>query len=149
MLSPQHCSACTHGTYHGTQTTQLAQGQRQGKLAETIPSSCYQCNRSQIIVFQKAEKKIRTRSSAKRISVRFSEGSSQISASTEFTVFTVIKAKLQINTVNTINTVPAEISRGPFRKSYRNSVCRRSRINSYKITSVSYMCTWTKTCVQL
>ena len=35
---------------------------------------------------------------------------------------------MQINTVNTVNTVPAEISRGPFRKSYRNSVCRRSRM---------------------
>ena len=44
---------------------------------------CYQCNRSQVIVFQKAEKKIRTSN------------------------------------------------------------------NLYKITSVSYMCTWTKTCVQL
>ena len=44
---------------------------------------------------------------------------------------------MQINTVNTVNTVPAEISRGPFRKSYRNSVCRRSRIRStYRLLSL-------------
>ena len=28
--------------------------------------------------------------------------------------------------VNTVNAVPAEISRGPFRKSYRNSFCKTS-----------------------
>ena len=58
----------------------------------------------------------------------FRKGPRDISTSTEFTVFTVIKAKLQINTVNTVNTVPAKISRGAFGKSYRNSVCRRSRL---------------------
>ena len=38
-------------------------------------------------------------------------------------VITVLKAKMHVNTVN---TVPAEISRGPFRKSYRNSFCKTS-----------------------
>ena len=39
------------------------------------------------------------------------------------TVITVLKA---IKHVNTVNTVPAEISRGVFRKSYRNSYCKTS-----------------------
>ena len=39
------------------------------------------------------------------------------------TVITVLKARMHVNTVN---TVPAEISRGHFRKSYRNSFCKTS-----------------------
>ena len=39
------------------------------------------------------------------------------------TVITVLKAIMHVNTVN---TVPAEISRRPFRKSYRNSFCKTS-----------------------
>ena len=44
----------------------------------------------------------------------------EISAGTVITVLTAIMH------VNTVNTVPAEISRGPFRKSYRNSFCKTS-----------------------
>ena len=44
----------------------------------------------------------------------------EISAGTVFTVFTCIIA------FNTVITVPAEISRGHFRKSYRNSFCKTS-----------------------
>ena len=41
-------------------------------------------------------------------------------------VITVLKAIMHVNTVN---TVPAEISRGPFRKTYRNSFCKTSLIS--------------------
>ena len=47
----------------------------------------------------------------------FRKGPREISAGTVFTVF---KAMMHIN------TVPAEISQGPFQKSYRNSVCKTS-----------------------
>ena len=47
----------------------------------------------------------------------FRKGPREFSAGT---VITVVKAKMHVNTVN---TVPTEISRGPFRKSYRNSFC--------------------------
>ena len=50
----------------------------------------------------------------------FRKGPREISAGTVFTVFTCIIA------VNTVITVPAEISRGHFRKSYRNSFCKTS-----------------------
>ena len=50
----------------------------------------------------------------------FRKGPREISAGT---VITVLKAILHVNTVN---TVQAEISRGPFRKSYRNSFCKTS-----------------------
>ena len=46
----------------------------------------------------------------------------KISAGTVFTVFTCIIA------FDTVITVPAEISRGHFRKSYRNSFCKTSLI---------------------
>ena len=56
----------------------------------------------------------------------FRKGPREISAGT---VITVLKAIEHIYIyVNTINTVPAEISRGPFRKSYRNSFCKTSLI---------------------
>ena len=50
----------------------------------------------------------------------FRKGPRDISAGT---VITVLKAIMHVNTVI---TVPAEISRGPFRKSYRNSFCKTS-----------------------
>ena len=50
----------------------------------------------------------------------FRKGRREISAGTAFTVFTCIIA------FTTVITVPAEISRGPFRKSYRNSFCKTS-----------------------
>ena len=56
----------------------------------------------------------------------FRKGPRDISAGTVFTVFTVFICSLALITVNTVNSVLAEISRGPFRKSYRNSFCRRS-----------------------
>ena len=52
----------------------------------------------------------------------FRKGPREISAGT---VITVLKAKMHVNIVN---TVPGEISRGPFRKSYRNSFCKTSLI---------------------
>ena len=44
---------------------------------------------------------------------------------------TVITALKAIMHVNTVNTVPAEISRGPFRKSYRNSFCKTSLLTDH------------------
>ena len=52
----------------------------------------------------------------------FRKGPREISAGT---VTKVLKATIH---VNTINTVKAEISRGPFRKSYWNSFCKTSLI---------------------
>ena len=53
----------------------------------------------------------------------FWKGPREISAGT---VITVLKAIMHVHTVN---TVPAEISQGPFRKSYRNSFCKTSLIS--------------------
>ena len=50
----------------------------------------------------------------------FHKGPREISAGTVFTVFTCVFA------FNTVITVPAENSRGPFRKSYRDSFCKTS-----------------------
>ena len=50
----------------------------------------------------------------------FRKSPREISAGMVFTVFTCIIA------FNTAITVPAEISRGPFRKSYQNSFCKTS-----------------------
>ena len=52
----------------------------------------------------------------------FRKGPREISAGTVLTVFTCIMA------FNTVITVPAKISRGPFRKSYRNSFYKTSLI---------------------
>ena len=60
----------------------------------------------------------------------FRKGPREISAGTVFTVFTCIMA------FNTVITVPAEISRGPFRKSYRNSFCKTSLFNEVCSQSV-------------
>ena len=54
----------------------------------------------------------------------FRKGPHEISAGTVFTVFKAITH------INTVNTVLVEISRGPFRKSYRNSVCKTSLITA-------------------
>ena len=53
----------------------------------------------------------------------FWKGPREYSASTVFTVFICVIALI------TVNTVPAEISRGPFWKSYRNSVCKTSLLS--------------------
>ena len=50
----------------------------------------------------------------------FQKSPREISSGTVFTVFTCITA------FNTVITVRAQISRGPFRKSYRNSFCKTS-----------------------
>ena len=54
----------------------------------------------------------------------FRKGPREISAST---VITVLKAIMHVNTVNTVR---AEISRGPFRESYRNSFCKTSLMSA-------------------
>ena len=51
-------------------------------------------------------------------------------------VFTVLKAIMHVNTVN---TVPAEPSRGPFRKSYRNSFCKTSLISKVGLDRWSFL----------
>ena len=56
----------------------------------------------------------------------FRTGPREISAGTVFTVFTCIFA------FNTVITVPAENSREPFRKSYRNSFCKTSLLLFYQ-----------------
>ena len=65
----------------------------------------------------------------------FRKGPRDISASA---VITVLKAVMHVNTVN---TVPAEISRGPFRKSYRNSFCKTS-LFCVNCICLHYLCEW-------
>ena len=62
----------------------------------------------------------------------FRKGPREISEGTVFTVFTWIIA------FNTVITVAAEISRGPFRKSYQNSFCKTSLMSVDFLRTVNH-----------